>query len=766
MPEYFHNPYHFVPLPENRSGPERQALEKDKLALPTHVTHERFAQNTFSGRIICRLTTVTPLVIGSTQSGDGPKQIEPFRVPGTSDPGIPGSALRGLISSVLEATTGSALRVLDCNRIFSYRKSMEQGLSALGLVVDTPKGLHLYPLAMQHRSIYAKTAAGLNFNNGESIPKGSGNYSKIFPCECPKVYFGTRVDICDARFHARYRSNSAPYGGPFYALPQNALVPKIKPPPGKGQNFKPGIYFDLGDMTNVLPEPWDDRKHNEPEYVRGILRVLGLTSVLREKSMPTKEHEFFIPFSKEEEDSLRNGTARLFPILPEALERFNQLADERTKEADDTTPDVDVLPFTPHGQTRAPAAGCDPNRPKRAYHLKAGDIVFFRPTADGTAVAEVSLSSIWRGRVEKGAERNRSAATVGDFVAKADPALLPMGDPRKTHLTPAELLFGFVEQNGKRALASRVRFSLARPLENQGQLLYDKWVDLQVLSSPKPPSANFYFHQRKNQRWIAKSSLNLDLDQIQGRKFYLHTHDIKNAKKPDDPRWRMHPRNVQSGDYDRMRVQVRPVLAGKTFEFEVRFDNLSRFELGALLHALRPSVEFHHKLGLGKPLGLGTVRIDPVTLELIDRYWRYAVDELTASRVHQLWERDPETGIWTGPKAESRNDPAHLVEDFLQELKKHDPNETALRALLTIGNPGKVTHRVHYPQVAGIACEAPEFEADRYEWWVTNDYRSTPDSDRQHIGHVTDSLPALKRLPKTSRGGTSEGSSRDRGRRR
>ena len=40
----------------------------------------------------------------------------------------------------------------------------------------------------------------------------------------------------------------------------------------------------------------------------------------------------------------------------------------------------------------------------------------------------------------------------------------------------------------------------------------------------------------------------------------------------------------------------------------VDFDNLSPRELGLLLYALKPAEGFRHKLGMGKPIGLGGVR--------------------------------------------------------------------------------------------------------------------------------------------------------------
>lgn len=47
------------------------------------------------------------------------------------------------------------------------------------------------------------------------------------------------------------------------------------------------------------------------------------------------------------------------------------------------------------------------------------------------------------------------------------------------------------------------------------------------------------------------------------------------------------------------------------FKCRIRFENLSKIELGALLFVLDLPSDCAHKLGMGKPLGLGTIKIRP-----------------------------------------------------------------------------------------------------------------------------------------------------------
>ncbi len=78
----FHNPYHFVPIKnqERESHLTRSDFENPQSSGHKHVTHDRYVAVAKSGRIICRLTSEEPLVIGAEQGGTAPAKVEPFRI--------------------------------------------------------------------------------------------------------------------------------------------------------------------------------------------------------------------------------------------------------------------------------------------------------------------------------------------------------------------------------------------------------------------------------------------------------------------------------------------------------------------------------------------------------------------------------------------------------------------------------------------------------------------------------------------------------------
>lgn len=119
----FHNPYHFVPVEKSNHEDWFAVKEFDNRKL-TYYGHDRYYPDTCSGRIVCRLTTESPIVIGGKRekpaNDNEPATVKPFELtPG--QPAIPASSLRGLLSSIAEAASNSALRVLD-DKEMSYSK--------------------------------------------------------------------------------------------------------------------------------------------------------------------------------------------------------------------------------------------------------------------------------------------------------------------------------------------------------------------------------------------------------------------------------------------------------------------------------------------------------------------------------------------------------------------------------------------------------------------------------------------------------------------
>ena len=141
-------------------------------------------------------------------------------------------------------------------------------------------------------------------------------------------------------------------------------------------------------------------------------------------------------------------------------------------------------------------------------------------------------------------------------------------------------------------------------------------------------------------------------------------------------------------------MKVKPVKANSVFTFYIDFENLHELELGALLYALRPNDAFRHKIGLGKPLGLGTVRVQISELQIVER-----------------GGRDSSKGLFGG-----RFDEKDKI--FIEGLKNgfRSLNADICDILETLGNPDNLQACVHYP-----TRNRQSDEGENFKWFVEND---------------------------------------------
>ncbi len=215
-------------------------------------------------------------------------------------------------------------------------------------------------------------------------------------------------------------------------------------------------------------------------------------------------------------------------------------------------------------------------------------------------------------------------------------------DPEKSDYS--EAIFGFIrtdkeiKQNGRikgkqgeksQAYAGRVFVTDAVPVVGQKDICYHEPIDPCILASPKPTAFQLYLTQQepdRDNRLDHYGSPPPHKTTIRGFKRYWHQgnraiEDIKAQKgDPDvDEQGRVIPHSKQY-------TQVKPVKPEIKFKFRLYFENLSDQELGALCWILHPlgdkKKDYVYKSGMGKPLGMGAVKLD-ATLFLTDRQKRY-----------------------------------------------------------------------------------------------------------------------------------------------
>ncbi len=191
----------------------------------------------------------------------------------------------------------------------------------------------------------------------------------------------------------------------------------------------------------------------------------------------------------------------------------------------------------------------------------------------------------------------------------------------KEDLDLAESIFGKIdEKDPKKNLAGKVYFEDLRAIETHE--LPQKTP--QVLGSPRPTSFQLYLEQANGVKTTLAEQSHWDSPQaqIRGHKQYWHRQLGSELAAPGSTNsWAVDTHHAQFSK----NVSPEPIKAldKAVFEGRIRFENLSDVELGALLAALCLPENCCHKLGMGKPLGLGSVRVQNVQLQMKNTQNRY-----------------------------------------------------------------------------------------------------------------------------------------------
>ncbi|MCA9957423.1 MAG: TIGR03986 family CRISPR-associated RAMP protein, partial [Anaerolineales bacterium] len=254
--------------------------------------------------------------------------------------------------------------------------------------------------------------------------------------------------------------------------------------------------------------------------------------------------------------------------------------------------------------------------------LKDGAPVFYVP--EGNSVRYFGHSPNFRIPARLNVSGETRAANPRDFV--------PDYLRRNSNPDLVEAIFGWVEDKNdpgiglKEQRAGRVFFTDARCVSGQENVWYkDEPIVPHVLASPKATTFQHYLvqdgragqngHHPDDKKALAHYGTSPNETHIRGYKLYWHK-----GQKPDieaSATEQTHPKQL---------TKIKPVRDGVKFQFKVHFENLRPEELGLLWWALalpgEEGKQYRHKLGMGKPLGMGGVAITP-KLFVTDREARY-----------------------------------------------------------------------------------------------------------------------------------------------
>lgn len=678
-PNNFHNPYNFVPaLPRDSN-----AVQESELGDHRAPGHGRYLPDRWSGRISVKLTTVTPLLIpdaAEVTANEDDHKTYSMRLGKDGKPYLPPTSIKGMLRSAYEAVTNSRLSVLDNHDAkLAYRMPAKIGLQMVPARIEDGK-IRLYP--------------GTSTIGQDGRPRGA-----MYAAWLPRYDRNSR----NLRFEVRYPDGNLPQHGDhvkFWAEEfgktnhngdftfkywkvravvkhDKTLPSKPSPSPGHGKHKPTDRGIEQFEGYVYLTNKNIDNKHDERVFIVNDSSIaVPLTNDLKEKWK-----ELIANYQEEHKDEIKKGLDSP-PALNRSLWSRQVLAGEAEQNLQDGS-----LCYA---------------------HVKKEN--------DKCLVLDLYPVMITRGLFEMAP------------IQLLDQSLRPA--TQKDKLSPADRVFGWVNQKGKGAYKGHLRVHSVScisddPIDNFGSEAAT--FPLTILGQPKPQQARFYCADDLNGKPIAngepkEEGYKCGDQALRGRKVYAHHQglpenywDQPNQYRPDPinghyQEYRQPPGANERTDQNRsIKGWVKPETE---FTFDIDVTNLSEVELGALLWLLASPDVHYHRLGGAKPLGFGSVWLD------ID--WENT-DLRSGSDWHNYYQS-------LTPVAAKNADPLITVQTYKNAIAEaygngsHFENVPFITAFCHSTKGFDDNAAIHYPR----STPNPTPEGEAFKWFVENDKSGNP----------------------------------------
>ncbi len=684
--DYFHNPYTFVPTPPRPSN--GFAGDFDPLEHNPPLDHASLKDGLWTGHIPIKITTVTPLVLLKNDGTERePKEHQIYDVLDF----LPESSLRGMLRSAYEIATNSRYACFSNGDRLAYRMRPQEALNLIPAVIEDAGGGNL--VARLYTGTSTPTPTGPNgpmyaamltcyHRNSQENSVCIGGYG-------PRTRDEVWVEI-DRRRHRSYQYLKVTKVWPKSRYPNNPLP---------GGNVVEGHIL----ITNENM----DNKHDERIFFNPMKTTLPVTDELKE--------DWRMRIQSYRDAHSENDIFNRKGAQDEPWKKLGR--------------DPGQTAWSPHLYED----GKHKDRWGRDVHdaleLKAGDMVYARCKFKRGKITEIEdffpvLIS-----------RELYVDSPKDLL---DPSLRPAS--KRNKLSPADRLFGWVpqEQGDDAGYKSRLRVVCEDGARPEIVKKFNGKLPLTILGQPKPAQGRFYVadDQGDPQDGVRKQDAGYDASQskrLRGRKQYWHhaglEAELEESKQTLcywQPSVEDRTKIKRKGRYQEYRrpddkdgkPQTDPqnrsitswIKPGTEFKASLYVQNLQPEEIGALLWLLTLPEKHYFKLGYGKPLGFGSVRleVDDGVLPLgTSEDWKkyYAtfdadppatLDDNQRNQCIQAFQASMEAAYNTSP---SFGD-LYFISDFLQILE------------------GPVDDSpIHYPRLK----REPTPEGENFQWFTENE---------------------------------------------
>ncbi|MEH2384078.1 MAG: TIGR03986 family CRISPR-associated RAMP protein [Nostoc sp.] len=634
----------------------------------TPCGHSSYLDNYWSGRISVTLTTVTPLLIPDAAKAQGTDhKIYPIRLDADGKPYLPPTSIKGMLRSAYEAITNSRLSI--------FAKHEDR----LALRMSTKNDLIPARVECKNNQLVLRLM---------ETPDLLGNTARL-----PRYQKSSNLrDKGESREAVRYDdSNELPqYGDEVWVRLNKGIVTRIR--------------------------KWDATYPGEGEWLKGWVLVTGT-------NINGKKYErVFVERNDNETIIITDDIKSLWREL------INNYQETHAKDLDNRRK---------NNQTPQDYLGGTPGKTGWSRHiyeaseleLEEGTLCYIELKNNKvTALFPVSIS------------RRLYNVSPDELL---DSNLKP--STKINSLSPADRVFGWVNQDGQGSYKGNLRVnSVECNSDASVESFGDNGFPLAILGEPKPQQARFYIAKDNKgtplDKGISKEDTYQSSYALRGRKVYPHHSNLpaqywKNpvddrTQKPQEEHFQEYRRpkknNIEQRD-DQNRSIKAWVKPNTSFSFNVDVTNLSDVELGALLWLLSLPENYSNRLGGGKPLGFGSIKL-AINWDKTDlrkgEHWREFYSYLTS--IPNSSPKEAETSI-------------KLFKDTVTEVygKGKSFEEVRFIQAFCCGCQGFNDNKpVHYPrkrQQPGQNPVPPHPDGEAFKWFVEN----------ERTGGLKVSLPAL-----------------------
>jgi CRISPR-associated protein (TIGR03986 family) len=725
LPGDFHNPYNFVPaLPRHTSDAKFGDAEP--------VGHGCYQPDRWSGRIAITLTTITPLLIpdaANLQENTDPNSKEhghktyPIRLGSDGKPYLPPTSIKGMLRAAYETVTNSRFSVFEkhSNRL-AYRTPAEGKSNQF-----------IYPARVELREegLYLRILAAPDLlDKAGKLPRYRTKAQ------------ANELDKGESRLSLTYDgSHELPqHGDPVWVRLNLQQNDEVNLPSDILSNLRTGlkkqqdgsVKVPKSVVTRIRKRESNSTPPGSGDWRQGWVCVTGanISGKRYERVFIEDDDDSFIPINEE----LKTAWKDL--ILDYQKQHQRDLEKRQPRQPQDYL-------------------GDDPGKTGWSTHvyqtgmevLKEGTLCYVELTQKLEDLPNRLTSNHVQAIAPVVLSRRLYTSSPEDLL---DQSLKPATN--RSDLSPADRVFGWVNQKGKGAYKGNLRIGPVQcvtdhPLESFG----DAGLPLAILGQPKPQQSRFYIAKDQQGTPLDIGTARADGYQkpqgLRGRKVYIHHRNLP-ATHWDDPK---HDRTQQSQngfhqEYRRPQIVVPPdpnkpkrrnaqlqyreqrddqnrsiqawVKPEVQFQCAIEVTNLSPVELGALLWLLSLPDNHYHRLGAGKPLGFGSVRL--------------AIDwSQTDLRTGQDWGTfyqsfDTPPADATKTEAEAKSSIAHYQTEFAKAYGAGKPfaEIPMIQAFCRCAQGFEDGKPIHYPrarQQPGTDSVPPHPEGKAFEWFVANE---------------------------------------------